>query len=271
MRQLRITGLCLLAAFALGAVASATASAELPELRECAKVKVKGTGIWNKGCKVEGKHNRELKENEYEIQPWNLEAKKFKAKVFKGKGKGSNLDVVALGEITCTSSTDEGKFTSPKTAGGIKVTFKGCEVDHEKCSNVIREGKEVPGEIKTNTLDGEVGYINKANKEVGADLKAEAPGGYEAEFHCGTNPPLNVVVKGSVIGFVTPINTFTKKATFTFERLGTTQRPEKLEGGLPDTLVVQTCSGCNPVGAGEDASGMQNKVENTGEELELVG
>lgn len=268
MRHLRMIGLCLVAAFALGAVMSATASAELPEVVECAKAAKLGkkyTGDYtDKKCSKEAsaKEIEEGKTNKYVLRPWDKEPSKVKA--FKGKGAGSNLDVVGLGEVTCTSSTDEGKFTGPKTAGGIKVTFKGCEVDHEKCHSK----SAASGEIKTNTLDGEVGYINKATKEVGADLKAES-GPYEAEFECGVLP-LDAVVKGSVIGIVEPINKFTKEATFTFERLGTTQLPSKLEGGLPDTLVVEECGACNPIGSGEKESGMQNEVVNKGEELELL-
>jgi hypothetical protein len=292
MRHVRIVGLSLVAVLALSAGIAASASAEtLPAIYECAKAP-KETVEWKEGTKLKKKAvytgafndkkcsepnttdvyrikgeqvgHKAGPEGKYEFQPWNLEAKKGIVKVFKGKGAGSNLDVVGLGEITCTSSSDEGYFTGPKTAGKIKVTFKGCEVDGEKCHSA----SAAAGEIKTNTLDGEIGYINEAKKEVGADLKPESSPN-EAEFACGVLP-LNVLVKGSVIGVAEPINKFSKEATLTFERLGTTQLPTKLEGGLPDTLVVETCGACNPVGSGEKESGMQSKVTNKGEELELV-
>jgi hypothetical protein len=281
MRHLRILSVGAVVALASVASAAASASAEtLPAVYECGHapketVTVKGkpksvyTGMYtDKKCSKlapEGKYRAEGKpEGKYEFQPWNLEAKKGKAKVFKGKGAGSNLDVVGLGEVTCTSSSDEGFFSGPKTADKIKVTFKGCEVDAEKCHS---KGAAT-GEIKTNTLDGEVGYINKAKKEVGVDIKAES-GLYEAEFECGTLP-LDAVVKGSVVGLVEPINKYSKEATFTFERLGTTQEPTKLEGMPTDTLIVEECGNCKPIGSGEKESAMQNKVTNKGEELYLL-
>jgi hypothetical protein len=249
------------AVFALSAtITAASASAgTLPALYECAKVAKaeKGKGIWNKGCKVEGKHG--AKENEYEVKEG------FgKGKVFKGKGGSADLAVKGSVTVSCAKSTDSGKFTGSKAAGDVVAIFSGCEVAGIKCSNTSKAG-----EIKTNALDGEVGYINAAKKEVGADLKPESAA-YLAEFECEESPfPLRLRVSGSVIGRVSPINTFTKSATFTFRESGGKQEVEKFESGLPDTPITGTCKGVGCTPNGEDESGEETTVVNKGEELEL--
>ena len=174
MKCIRILGVCLLAVFALAAVAATSASASLPAVFECHKVTVKGSGIWNKGCKVEGKHNKELKENEWEIQEWNLAAKKGKVKPFKGAGKGSFLEDKDLeGTIKCTKFKDSGQFTGPKTVGKVKVEFFGCTKLGKVCTSV---GAPTGGEIVPNVLSGEIGYITKEGEvtlpphTVGLDL-----------------------------------------------------------------------------------------------------
>ncbi len=54
MRRLRMLSVCLIAAFFVGAVASATASAEAPEFGRCVKkAKAEGTGFEDSGCVTE--------------------------------------------------------------------------------------------------------------------------------------------------------------------------------------------------------------------------
>jgi len=259
MRHLRLIGVCLAALFALGAVAANAASATEPALYECAKVTKanKGKGIWNKGCKVEGKHG--LGENEYEIQEWNLTSKKGKVKPFKGKGGLANLEATGVGVVTCAKSASEGKFSGPKSAAGIKVTFTGCSFQGIKCENTA-----TAGEIKPVTLAGTVGYINKEKHEVGVDIFPET-GTVDAEFHCETH---NFIVEGSVIGQVTsPLNKFTKEANLNFETSSEKQVPEKLEGFPIDTLTTGVCGGCVP--HAEAPAGESTRVSGKGEELEL--
>jgi hypothetical protein len=94
MKRIRIMGLALLALSALGFAAASSASAALPEFYECKKVTVKYSGVWNKGCLVEGKHNNSLKENEYEKVSG---IGKAATKLFKGKGGTATLHTPAVG------------------------------------------------------------------------------------------------------------------------------------------------------------------------------
>lgn len=271
MRHLKVMGLCLAAVFALGAVAVADASAELPAVFECAtaaKVGGKYTGKYTeKKCAKEAttKEVEEGKKNKYEWREWDKEPSK--AKTFKGKGGSADLAVQGSVTVTCAKSSDSGKFTGPKTAGDVVAIFSGCEVAGIKCENTSKAG-----EIKTNPLDGEVGYIEGAgtgHPVVGADLKPESSP-YFAEFECKESPfPLRLRTGGSVIGEVTPVNTLTKEATFHFREAGGKQIPEEFEGGLPDTLITGTCKGVGCTPNGEDPSAEETTVTNKGEELEL--
>jgi hypothetical protein len=251
----------------VSAIIAASASAELPALYECAKTaKVGGkytSKFTDKKCSKEasGKEVEEGKTNKYELQEWNKAPSKVKA--FKGKGGRADLAIEGFVTVACAKSTDSGKFTGPKTAGDVVATFTGCEIAGIKCSNTSKAG-----EIKTNPLDGEVGYINKTKKEVGADLKPESSA-YFAEFQCEEAIPLRLRTSGSVIGRVSPINKMTKEATFEFRESGGKQEVQKFETGLPDILITEDCkgAGCTPNGPANSAE--ETIVVNKGEELEL--
>jgi hypothetical protein len=268
VRYLRITGLCLVVIVSVSAIASASASAELPTLYECAKaakVGKKYTGKFtDKKCTKEAtaKEIEEGKTNKYEFQEWNKEPKKIKA--FKGKGGRADLAIEHSVTVACAKSTDSGKFTGPKTAGDVVAIFTGCEIAGLKCSNTSKAG-----EIKTNPLDGEVGYINKTKKEVGADLKPES-GLYFAEFQCEEAIPLRLRVGGSVIGRINPINTMTKEATFEFRESGGKQEVQKFETGLSDILIAETCKGTGCTPSDPENAAEETIAVNKGEELELV-
>ncbi len=258
MKKLGVIGVCLLAITAVATVFAASAAASEPALYECHKEKA-GHGKYSKGCKVEKEGGGfEIKEGI------------GKAKPFKGKGKGAFLEI-HNGGVSCTSSADTGKFTSPKTAGKIVVTFKGCEYNSKKCQN----GTTV-GTLVTNPLKGEVGYLEgKGTKtpKVGADISAEN-GEVLATFKCGNSSEFdNFAVTGSVIGEVTPVNKFTKTASFIFRQVETAvQEWKHFEGGPEDVLVPHFClNSCeNPLEEGGTAEAAQvTTVVNKGEELML--
>lgn len=262
MKIMKAGGALLVLGILLAAFAPAGALAAEPALYECAKqtkVEKKYHGRFTeKKCATEATEAQQAegKKNAYELREGI-----GKGKGFKGKGGGTNLEVKGLGGVTCTASSDAGAFTGPKTAGKVSVVFKGCALLGHSCENASKAG-----EIKTNTLKGEIGYINKETHEVGVDLSPET-GLYEATFHCGE---IEMRVSGSVIGVVkSPLNVFTKVATLDFEQAAGRQDVEGFEGEPNDTLGTEiaklgTESFGEAFGSGEEA-----EVTNKGEELEL--
>lgn len=242
MRCVRIMGLCIIVAFALAVVGAASASASLPAVYECAKV---AGGKYEKGCTKEGgKGGYELREGV------------GKGKVFKGKGGRATLHTPTLGaSIGCKSFKDEGKVTGPKEGAKVVATFSDCETLAKKCTS---SGQKA-GTIKTFDLKSGLGYIDAAEHRVGADLSPES-GKELANFSC---EGLTVVVEGSVIGEVTPVNVFTKTATYTFETVGGLQKYKKLEG-MPEDVLEATIGGGGPFESGQECS-----AANKGEDLEL--
>ncbi len=293
MRHLKIVSLCLVAAFALAAVAATTASATLPEVLQCAKAK-KETVEWKEGTKTKKKavytgayNNKKCSEpnstdvyrikgahpgpeGKYELEPWNAEGKggQSKVKEFTGKGGTSFLEIVKLGQVECTKGSDTGFFTGPKQVGDVNVIFTGCHLNEYKC----KSAGAGEGEIKTYTLKGEIGFVGEkfgvpvSQTTVGVDLTPES-GEYLAEFVCQTDP---FRVSGSVIGEVeAPYNVFTKEVKLKFEEAGGVQAIKSFEGMPEDTLTTETWNGSSFNKPGSE-SGQSGEAVNKGEELELA-
>ena len=84
--------------------------------------------------------------------------------------------------VECTSENAEGELSGTKEATNVHVVFHGCKYNNRvTCQNT----QAVEGEIKVNPLAGELGYLSKANKEVGVVLHPIAADGVFAEFECG--------------------------------------------------------------------------------------
>lgn len=254
MKRMRIMGLCLVAVFALVAAASSSASATTPTYYECAKAAKSGktyTGGYNNSTCTEVNAKGEGK---YTLQPG-----RGKDKVFKGKGGAATLYTPAVGgEVKCGASKDEGYINA--TFNGqekVLVSFSKCTTSGKKCTSAGAKA----GEIKTNPLEGSLGYISASGPKVGIDLTGEG-GKPSASFDC---EGLEIVTSGSVIGEVTgDINTIDASYTDAFTVNGSgVQVPTSFEGG-PLQVLESTINGGGPFESGEATT-----TVNKGEKLEI--
>jgi hypothetical protein len=138
-------------------------------------------------------------------------------------------------KVTCQAATDQGEITGPKTET-VNITLTGCESGPSvPCQS---EGASV-GEIRTYTVEGEIGVIKGGEKPTaGVDLKptgATAP--FLASFECA-NFSGRIAIQGSVIGQIASLNVMTVKHTLTFTQVKGLQKPEQFEAGPKDTLTV---------------------------------
>jgi hypothetical protein len=223
--RIRVLLVSLLAVFAVGAVASASASAAAPEFFHCV---AKAGGKWMAGCKVAGT------EFEKVAVPAGSKIK------FTDKEGVSHLN--GLGTVvTCQKDTSSGEITGPKTVANVTVTFQEC-----KGKKGTEECPVNGGTITTATLHGELGKVLKAEaaSEVGEDLipPVEIKEGKEVKLPFvkleGACIP-TTSVEGSVIGEVKPINVMqtTGEVNFECSSVGSTkQKIQKFEPGLKDTL-----------------------------------
>jgi hypothetical protein len=151
---------------------------------------------------------------------------------FTSKSGVTTLETVKKAVITCKADKGSGEVTGPKT-GNMRITFTGCEF--VTIGVVCNSTGVPPGEIVTAPLVMTLGYINGPKKEVGIDLST-ATGGPLMEFSCGG---LRVLVDGSVIGKITPVNKVVAPPShfaLRFTQAGGKQKPTKFEAGPTDVL-----------------------------------
>ncbi len=241
MRHVRMLGLCLVAVLAVAAVVATSASAKSPEWGQCyAKAKGKyadsncqtkakkgaGTFEWRKGTQVantgfNGAGGTGILTSTFILcEP--------AAKREPGTCAEKGQEEVKFGPITveCTSESSHGETTGKNGVKNIDVKFNGCvALGSIPCSNTTTEG-----EIVTNILKGELGYINKGSKEVGVDLNPNTKNGEFAKFSCAIGLTTVVGVgnkkegtaypgKGGgdgIISPITPVNQMTNEFTQTY-------------------------------------------------------
>ena len=148
--RLKIMGLCALAAFALSAVASATASAfSPPEVGRCVKV-AEGTGKFSSGTCVKQKTK-----GSFEWMPGVAKGK------FTSKGGVGTLATVGGTTVLCKTQSSGGEYNGTKLVSAVVVKFTGCEATGFTCGT---EGAAA-GEIVTNPLEGKIGIEKRAFNE----------------------------------------------------------------------------------------------------------
>jgi hypothetical protein len=176
MKSIKIMGLCLVAAFLVSAVAVATASATGPVF------------LFSGG------------------------AKGFSSKSGAGTlvQKASSTSEANGAEVRCTSDTDNGEIegaTDTDKVTNVLVVFSGCTATVALKEYTCTTSGQAAGVIKTNQLEGQLGYINEGEKTVGLVLKPKPPATLFAEFECtkGTEK-IAIKVRGEIIGKITPVN-----------------------------------------------------------------
>jgi len=145
------------------------------------------------------------------------------------------LETVGKKRISCTGETGKGEYSGLKSVGHVALTLTGCELMGQKCATT----GFAAGEIVTNTLEGELGWENKAKKAVALDLLAAVSGQPVAAFTCSAAA---VSIRGSVL---VKLGAGKMSATETVKYSGTAgkQKPEHFEGGLKDVLETSFSEG----------------------------
>jgi hypothetical protein len=294
VRHVRMLGLCLVALAAM-AVSASTAFAAGPEFGQC--VAKAGGKYADAACQTKAKKHT----GTYE---W-LKASQVSHRKFRGEGGAgvlvTTLDFCERGDqkvnpscggeekeerlgpirVECTSENAVGEVSSSKgKINNVVVKFQGCKIfGSAPCSNSSNEG-----EIIVNTLKGSLGYINKANKEVGVDLNPAKKKGEFAKFTCIGTLTTIVGVGTSEKGFqpvypgkgggdgiispITPVNQMTSTLTQVYTVNATEENiPSQFEGKPLQLLEDYTYNNGEPEyrsawsKAGEEITNV-----NTGEE-----
>ena len=231
MRQIRIAGLCLVVAFALGAVAATSAMATAPEYGRCLKKKTKSLPAFTTSkCTVESK---EVKTANYE---WIPGAGKTK---FETKGGIGILTSVNGQHVECKTESSTGEFFegTNKEAGNMAIKFNECVSLGQPC---VSPGAK-SGELVTNDVEARVGWENKALKHTAIELypAKSVTSGLFIEFECAT---LAVKVKGAVL---VPIKNDAMKTSevLKFKDTNGKQKPEKWEESKEKVILEASFKG----------------------------
>ncbi len=211
MKRIRMFGLCLVALFAIGALAgvASASAAEPPAFLACVKAPKEGktyVGHYtSKECtsasEVEtgGKYERE------EPAP---------KTPFTGKTKAVTLTVAGKA-VKCKKGVASGELLSTQALKET-LTFEKCGVNGSSKAPCTTTGSAV-GTITSARLTGELQYLNPAETEIGMLLFTFAN---DIEFTCGSEA---IVVDGGVLGSLTN----TKKGqTVTFKTVAGKQAPQ---------------------------------------------
>ncbi len=283
MKRMSTLVLALAAMFALAAVMAAGASAVKPTWKYCAKTakneEKKYTAKYtDKLCSIEASEAEieEGKHNKYELTEGI-----GKGKGFKGKGGVAVLHNVIPGKgditVECQQFKDSGEVVVPSGVVNVKSEFKKCKSLGFPCKT--EGGKKET--ITTNTLAGELGWLDKAHTAAGESLtnQAEPGSGYLAEFEC--EGVAKVRVHGAVIGSVSPAHAISKESisSFAVAEYGIGQ-PESLsnppafeEGEEPVGVLLTELNGPETGNTwqpeGGLVSGQEATATNKGEKLEI--
>jgi len=276
MKSMRILGVALVAVFAVVAFTANSAMAN-PSWKACVHSEPSNTGAFSdKLCTIPAGGTGK----------YNLVEGVGKGKKFKGKALGvSILHNVIPGKgdikVECAKSKDEGQVADVGGVGkefAVKATFSKCKSLGAPCKN--EGGKKET--IVTETLAGNLGWLNKSKNEAGASLFNEAtPGsGFEATFEC--EGLAKVRVHGGVIGGISPVGSVSKVSIAKFAvgpylgELAPGYTPLTNPPAFEEEAVGVLLTELNGPETGNTwqpegglPSGQEGEVENKGESLEI--
>ncbi len=214
-----------------------------PEFGRCVKVET-GKGKYSSSkCTTSGG------KDDYE---WTSEASKTGVTLSASSVK---LETVAKAAIACKALSGKGAHAHGKGLEGVLLTLTGCELERKACSS----SGAGAGEVRSNTLSGELVWEKKASGKVALDLSRPG-GGAIMGFECAGK---KVEVKGSVLAAV---KTDKMAATVSLKYKATkgAQKPSEYETseGAKETDVLET----SIAGASFERAGLTSTVTLTSEE-----
>jgi hypothetical protein len=218
MKRINLAGLAVVVVLALGAFAVSSASA-LPEIGRCV---AKAAGNYtNSNCTTKAAPKG----------TGGFEFLKGAAKTgFTVAGGHSVLEGASGANIECETLAATGKLDAAGTAGVIKgvedvvTTLAGCTIPS---LDTCQSKGQAEGVIVTESLEGDLGYLNKSTKSVGLELHPKivkrVPGPY-MKFECARGA-VQIVTQSKqanncIIATMGPVNELSPTAIQQYATLG---------------------------------------------------
>ncbi|HTR19813.1 MAG TPA: IPT/TIG domain-containing protein [Gemmatimonadales bacterium] len=212
-----------------------TASQSAPEFGRCEPVKKEEVGSYsNPGCTTGSAKGT------YQWYPGVEQGRNFTL-----GGEKETVTFETLGEkvekghwiyvttITCELAGGSGEYASPKSVEDVHLRLADCKESYEGgASKSCNTAGRPAGEILSEPLKGELGWISKASKTPGLEFFSEAYVWHSSEewlqeVECaGTTTPVTGVVIARL-----QTNEMLEKAKLSFQETNGTQSPGRLEEG----------------------------------------
>jgi hypothetical protein len=174
---------------------------------------------------------------------------------FTTHGGHSELRAANEPEITCTSNSGSGKYTSG-TTGEFSLTFSGCTTSFFGFPVSCNSASQATGVIKTNSSTFHTAYLTDAKTTPGV-LVTPPTGGVFTTIICGSFA--NIEDKGNgILGHLTSPKCGEKSTTgkLSFTATGSSQTYKQVTAtGTSYSLSSKTESNSTEVAAGEQAEG----------------
>ena len=147
---------------------------------------------------------------------------------FTTTGGTFKLETPSKARVTCTAENGTGQITSSATVRAVVMIFSGCESEGAKCTTA----GQAEGVLQSKTLEGALGWQQKAAQEVALDIYPAGHTGPFMEYSCGDNA---AVLTGSVL---VPLkaNKMAQALKLEYKASKGKQDPEAFEGAPADVL-----------------------------------
>jgi hypothetical protein len=201
-----------------------TPSPLLPEIGRCV-ASTTHTGVYSSAnCTSKiGKHG-----GGYSWQPWPAANDAFGS-----TSSATTLETATKMSIKCSTTSLSGDYNGSQAIVAT-ITLTGCEGHGAIVGSCQSEGA-APGEIRSDGLDGKLGFITSAPRPT-VGLLITASAGHElAGFNCGAH---SIQLTGAVIAPLTKTDTMSSGFTLKFKSAKGRQKPESLEGSPPSVLTL---------------------------------
>jgi hypothetical protein len=213
VRHVRMLGLCLVAAFAVGALAASSSSAALPEWGKCVKLPAVIKGVEKtKGKFANSNCTEAATGGAFEFVKGTSELAGGPEFTNTMTSAGAKLETSFGISVECTGEHAAGDLSGTKEVSNLQVKFTGCTTLNGilACENQWTEPEEtieslrfVEGEIVTKGLKGKLVYLSgagTASPVVGLQLEPAEKNGWFAFFGCGNKGEHPAPVIDSIVG-----------------------------------------------------------------------
>lgn len=191
---------------------------------------------------------------------------------FSSKGGALELETTKGEVVKCNKMTAPGPEGGANYTEDFSPTFTGCTATILTKTFKCKSSGAAEEEIKGFLLQANLGWLDETKGEVGVSLSPEEdvegnPSNLFAEFTCTrSSETINVKVKGSVIGEITPFEKLvgpseaTKDFTVNFKQSKGVSEWRDFEGGAENKLEMET-SITEKEGKGFVGSAIEDSIE----------